>query len=90
MNTEPSTTTATTAFEYWLQLQEHRWNARIIRRIAINNYTGLNLSIDPFPIDYSAEEGVLRRIDDDTTYTAQNTEEFMEFVERLIWERDPL
>ena len=73
------------AFEYWLKLQEHKWNERNKRREAINNLKGSTLEVADFPIIYNAEEQTIRRIDGDIDYIIENTEEFMLFVEELIW-----
>ena len=73
------------AFEYWLKLQEHKWNERNRRREAINNLRGSDLNVAPFPILYNAEENTVKRIDGDIEYVVDHTEEFMLFVEQLIW-----
>jgi hypothetical protein len=73
------------AFEYWLKLQEHKWNERNKRRSAINDLRGSDLTVLPFPVIYSAEENTIKRIDGEIEYIVDNSDDFMEFVEQLIW-----
>lgn len=73
------------AFEYWLKLQEHKWNERNKRREAINRLRGSALDVTPFPVIYNAEQGTIRRIDGTIDYIVENTADFMIFIEELIW-----
>ena len=73
------------AFEYWLKLQEHKWNERNKRKEAINNLKGSNLIVAPFPVIYNAEDRTIRKVNGDIEYIVEDTEDFMLFVEGLIW-----
>lgn len=73
------------AFEYWLKLQEHKWNERNKRYAAINNLRGSSLSVEPFPVIYSAEKGLIKRKGDKRVYRVDDTDECMALVEQLIW-----
>ena len=72
------------AFEYWLKLQEHKWAERNKRRNAINNLRGSALDVADFPVIYNAENNI-KRVDGDIEYIVENSEDFMLFVESLIW-----
>ena len=73
------------AFEYWLKLQQHKWAERAKRRRAINNLRGSALDMADFPVIYNAENNTIKRIDGDIEYIVENSEDFMLFVESLIW-----
>lgn len=73
------------AFEYWLKLQEHKWAERNKRRNAINNLRGSALDVADFPVIYNAENNTIKRVDGDIEYIVENSEDFMLFVESLIW-----
>ena len=73
------------AFEYWLKLQQHKWAERNKRRNAINNLRGSALDVSDFPVIYNAENNTIKRIDGDIEYIVENSEDFMLFVESLIW-----
>ena len=73
------------AFEYWLKLQQHKWAERNKRRNAINNLRGSALDVADFPVIYNAENNTIKRVDGDIEYIVENSEDFMLFVESLIW-----
>lgn len=79
---------ANRTFEYWLELQKHKWQAQQKRVAAINKLKGYDLPTPDFPIEYNAEAGTIKLNEQTTEFYVNDSEEFIDFVGQLIWGED--
>lgn len=72
-------------FEYWLELQLHKWQQQQRRVAAINKLRGYDLDTPDFPVEYDKESGTINIIGRDMPLCVNDSDEFIDFVGSIIW-----